>query len=406
MSADALIIGAGASGLIAAIKCAQSGKKVILLEKEILPGRKILITGNGRCNFTNTKVSPDKYFEAADFTAPALQNFTHKNCVDFFEDIGMLSHADEGRWFPITGKASSVVDCLVNTAISAGIDIRLKTHVVKIEKAGGVFKAHTRDGDIFSAKNLVLACGSPAYPQAGGTAEGYNLAQSLGHTITALSPAISAINLKEKAVARLAGLKVYANAILQGKDSEEGEIIFGANGVSGNNILSISRNALPGDKLLLDFLPQFTEKEFTAFMDKRRKQMRGASVKNFLTGILADNAANLLTDFLGIKKNSLVADLTPDIFARIIKTIKAWPFTVESLRGEKEACAARGGVNRAEIDGRTMQSKKVRGLYITGELLDVDGRCGGYNLHFAWASGVLAAKFLSHCEERSDAAIS
>ncbi|MDR1124150.1 MAG: aminoacetone oxidase family FAD-binding enzyme [Elusimicrobiota bacterium] len=401
-AADVAIIGAGASGLACGICCARAGKTVVIFEKEIIPARKILITGNGRCNFTNTAAAPDKYFEAAAFAAPALQNFTPKDCIDFFASTGLLYTEEAGgRCFPITGKASSAADCLINAFAAAGGEIKLKTEIVKISGQNNFFKMQTAGGEDFEAAKVVLACGGAAWPQAGGSAKGYDLARRLGHVITPLGFGLSPVNLKEKpALKRLAGLRVYANALLQdaaGKtiDAEEGEVIFGREGVSGNNILSISRNARAGHKLILDWLPRMGAAEFESFMRARLEAMAGLSVKNFLAGILADNAANLLTDFLGVQKNTTAGALKPDIFARIIKTIKAWPFTVEALRGGTEACITRGGVARDGVDGNTMQSKITSGLYITGELLDVDGRCGGYNLHFAWASGVLAAKAIN-----------
>ena len=401
-AADVAIIGAGASGLACGICCARAGKKVIIFEKEIIPARKIIITGNGRCNFTNAAAAPDKYFEAAAFAAPALQNFTPKDCLDFFASAGLLPTEEEGgRYFPITGKASSVADCLVNAFTAAGGEIKLKTEISKISRQNNFFGLQSAGGEVFGADKIVLACGGAAWPQAGGSTKGYDLAHSLGHATTPMSAGLSPINLKEKpALQRLAGLKIYANAALQdaaGKiiDAEKGEVIFGRAGVSGNNILSISRNARAGQKLILDWAPNMSAAEFENFMRARQKAMAGFSLKNFLAGILADNAANLLMDFLGAQKNIPASALKPDIFAKIIKTIKAWPFTVESLRGESEACITRGGVELAGVNGNTMQSKITRGLYITGELLDVDGRCGGYNLHFAWASGVLAAKTIN-----------
>lgn len=395
-TADVIIIGAGASGMACAVTCARGGKKVILLEKEIVAGRKILVTGNGRCNFTNESAGPSKYFGDSGFIKTALENFTYKDCLSFFDSLGMLYRSEDGRLFPVTGKASSVADCLVNALNKSGADIKFKAEVTKITKTGDLFKVFTVDGQTFTAANIVLACGSMAYPQVGATEAGYNLAKSFGHTIAEPKPALCALNLREKAVARLAGLKVQADVSLQdnsGKiiDNEEGEIIFGAKGVSGNNILSISRNAYAGAKIVVDFFPQFSGEEFSAFISKRRADMADFKIKDFFAGILADNASNLLIDFLGIRKNSPVADIKADIFDRIIKTLKGWPFTVESLRPWKEATAARGGVSVKEIEPLTFMSKKTKGLFVTGELLDIDGRCGGYNLHFAWASGVLSA---------------
>lgn len=383
-----IIIGAGASGLMAASVLSSAGIDTLVLEKEILPGRKILISGNGRCNFTNAKVSPAMYYGDNGFIAAALGKFSLKDCLDYFESLGLLYKKEEGRYFPITGKSSSVADCLVN---SINAEIKFKTEVTRLDRDGAGYKVFTANGEVFTACHIILACGSLAYPQAGGTQSGYKLAESIGHSIIDTKPAMCAVNLREKAVARLAGLKVDAGVSMEGF-CEIGEIIFGTGGVSGNNVLSISRNAKPGSKLIIDFMPQFTLSEFTAFINKRREQMTDRKVKDFFAGLLADSCANLLVDFLGIKKNAVLNELRPDIFDRIIKTIKAWPFTVESLRPWKEAAAAAGGVNTAEIEPDTFESKKARGVYITGELLDIDGRCGGYNLHFAWACGYSAAR--------------
>jgi predicted Rossmann fold flavoprotein len=396
-NADIIIVGAGASGLLAALECARAGFGVIVLEKEILAGRKILVTGNGRCNFSNQKAGVATYFGDKDFVKAALDKFSPKDCVAFFEDLGMLAVCEEGRYFPVTGKASSVAGSLVCAAQEAGAQFVFKEEVTEVKNTNGGYRARCADGQIFTAKNIILSCGSLAYPQAGGTESGYNLAKSLGHKINPLSPALCALNIKEAALGRLAGLKVLAKVTLADGagnviDAEEGEIIFGAKGVSGNNILSISRNAAAGHKIFIDFLPQFTAQEFDAFMTARAQKMQNRKVKDFFEGLLADSATNLLVDYLGVKKNILVSELKQDIFARIVKTIKAWPFTVEGLRPWKEASAAKGGVDTAQVQAGTFESKLSRGVYITGELLDIDGRCGGFNLHFAWASGFCAAR--------------
>jgi len=391
MTCDVIIIGAGASGLAAALKCARGGLSVTVIEKEILPGRKILVSGNGRCNFTNASVSPAKYYGDKDFITAALDKFSYKDCLDFFKELGLLYVCEDGRYFPVTGKASSVSGSLSAAAREAGANFVFKAQARGVKYSGGLYNVLCSDGNSYSSKYLILACGSLAYPQAGGSESGYELARAFGHKITALSPALCSVNLKESAVSRLAGLKVYAKVTLK-EDCEEGEIVFGARGVSGNNILSLSRNAKAGDKIFIDFLPQFSAAEFDEFIKLRRQKFAARRIKDFFEGILADGVANLLIDFLGIKKNAAVSDLKDDIFARIIKTIKGWPFTVESLRPWKEACAAAGGVDTQQVEAGTFRSKLSRGLYITGELLNVDGRCGGFNLHFAWTSGICAAE--------------
>ncbi|MDR0953261.1 MAG: aminoacetone oxidase family FAD-binding enzyme [Elusimicrobiota bacterium] len=389
--ADVIVIGGGASGITAALALARAGKKVIILEKDITLGHKILVSGNGRCNFTNAAVSPVKYYGDKNLIEAALKQFTVNDCLNFFADLGILYKEEDGRYFPITGKASTVVEAFLAALGEAGVDIRLKEEVNKIEFLPNKNIKITTQQAVFQASKIILACGSIAYPQAGGGEGGYKLAKMLGHTITPLSPALSALNLKEKAVARLAGLRVFAKVSLNG-DSEEGEIIFGRSGVSGNNILSLSRNAKAGDKIYIDFLPQFSLEDFKTLILKRKAKMGERKLKDFLNGLLADNVANLLIDYLGLKKNEITKEIKADIFDRIIKTIKAWPFTVESLRPWKEVSAAKGGVDTNEIEPNTLRSKLVGNVFITGELLDIDGRCGGFNLHFAWASGFLAAK--------------
>lgn len=390
-----IVVGAGASGMMCALQCARKGLKTLILEKEILSGRKILVSGNGRCNFTNINASPEKYYGDKAFVSSVLQQFTPKECLEFFSSLGLLyRQEDGGRYFPVTGKAASVNDCLLAALSKAGAEIKYKTEVNKIIKHNGGFKVLCQDGSAYSAHYAVLACGGAAYPQVSGTMKGYELAKSLGHSIKQPSPALCAIDFKESAVARLAGLKLYCSVWLgkNPQDKEEGEVTFGNKGAAGNNILSLSRNARREDKLFIDFLPQLSGAELAALFKKRAAMYPDFKIKELFTGALPSALANLLVDFCGLRKNTLLFELKGDIFDRIIKTVKAWPFTVAALRSFKEAIVAAGGVNTAEIENGTCASKKVKGLYITGELLDIDGRCGGYNLQFAWACGYAAAK--------------
>lgn len=394
---DVAIIGAGASGMICALQCSRAGLKTLLLEKEILAGRKISVSGNGRCNFTNINAAPCKYYGDKDFVSSVLKQFSAQDCLKFFSGLGLLfKEEDNGRYFPLAGKAACVNDCLLAALIAAGTEIKYKTQVNQIIKFAGGFKLICGGGQIYTAKNIVLACGSAAYPQTGGTTKGYELAQSLGHSVKTPKPALSAIDFKESAVSRLAGLKLYC-AVSFAKnpsDREEGEITFGNKGAAGNNILSLSRNAKQGDKILIDFLPQLSGAEVKELFKKRAAMYPDFKVKELFSGALPSALANLLIDFCGIRKNTLLFELKGNIFDKIVSTVKAWPFTVAGLRSFKECTVIAGGVNTAEIEYKTCASKKAEGLYITGELLDVDGRCGGYNLQFAWSSGYAAAKAL------------
>lgn len=398
---DIIVVGGGASGLVCALELARSSKKVALLEKEITCGRKILVSGNGECNFTNRLVAPEKYYGDQDFVKAALDQFSYQDALDYFKNLGLLYREENNRFFTYTSKASSLATCLTCALKEAGAQLVLRTEVSKItqDNKTQIFKVFSKQGQNFFAKNIVLACGSLAYPQVGGSKAGYALAQSFGHTIKSLSPALCSINLQEKAaLTRLAGLKIQAMATLKenGKliAQEEGEVLFNNQGVSGNNIFSISRNAKKGQILELNLFSQFSKQEFSAFLDERAQKYAKRKLKDFFAGILADSVANLLIDFLGFKKNLLICDLNSQNFARIKEVLQAWPFKVESLRPFEQACAACGGVDTRQIEKGTFRSLKNQNLYITGELLDIDGRCGGFNLHFAWASGFCAAKTL------------
>ena len=392
---DVTVIGGGASGMMCALRCARAGLRVLLLEKEILLGRKILVTGNGRCNFTNINASGNKYYGDGKFAETVLKIFPARACLKFFDDLGLLYREEgEGRYFPITGKSASVNDCFAAALLFVGADIKCKCEALKAYKAEGGFKVECSDGAKYCSKFLVLACGGAAYPQVSGSMKGYDLARSFGHKIINPRPALSAIDLKENAVSRLAGLKLYCAASLSDnpQQREEGEVTFGAKGVGGNNILTLSRQAQNGDKLILDFMPQFSAAEFKALLKERAAKYPSFKIKELFTGILPAPLYNLLMDYAGLRKNTLLVEINDNIFDRIISTVKGWPFTVAGIRSFKEASCTAGGVSAGEVSPERCESKLVKGLYITGELLDIDGHCGGYNLQFAWASGYAASE--------------
>ena len=306
---DVIIVGGGASGLVCTLELARGGKKVALLEKEITFGRKILVSGNGECNFTNRQVSPEKYYGDKDFVASALDKFSFQDCLNYFSALGLLYREEKNRFFTYTSKASSLASCLTCALKEAGAELFLQMEVCKItqDTKTKIFKVFTKKGQAFFSKNIVLACGSIAYPQVGGTMAGYMLAREFGHTINSVSPALCSINLQEKsALTRLCGVKVYALASLKEGDKlicqEEGEVLFNNQGVSGNNIFSISRNAKKGQKLELNLFSQFSKEEFSAFIDERAQKYPKRKLKDFFAGILADTVANLMIDFLGFKK--------------------------------------------------------------------------------------------------------
>lgn len=396
---DVIIIGAGASGLICALESAKRGLKTLVLEKADVPGRKILVSGNGRCNLTNARVRPDCYGGDRELVQTALNQFSFQDCKHYFEDLGvLLTEEDAGRWFPATGKATAVTEPLKLAAQEHGAEILTGQEAVRA-KRGKTFTVQTKTGETYQSKNLVLACGSCAYPQVTGTNAGYELAQSFGHTVITPRPTLCALNIKEKALARLQGIRCQARLTAVSNNAEiaraDGEILFTNYGLSGPAALNISGETvrhLDGGNVtvLINFFPEVTD--LNDFMRRRIARLGGRIPKHFFAGILHENVANLLIDFIGLRKNLPMREQTPNTLARAASVPGAWPVTAVSGRPWSEAMAAAGGVNTREINYNTFESHKCPRLFITGELLNVDGKSGGFNLHFAWSSGIAAAR--------------
>ncbi len=391
---DVIIIGAGASGMVCALECARAGLRTLLLDKEQQPGRKILISGNGRCNLTNRHVGPDCYHADPAVIKGALKHFSFKDCWNYFEDLGvLLREEDNGRVFPATGKATAICDALKTALKEAGVEIDIEQEVTKIHAAAVQFILTTKQKATYHALNVVLACGSCAYPHVTGTNAGYELAKSLGHKVVDPLPILSGLCIKERALTRLSGVKCYVRTTVKNIPAvqAEGEIIFTNYGINGPAVLNITQTVsreLPKGPVPLEinFFPQL--KDPKKFLEDRLDKFGSRKPKDFFTGILNEGITNLLIDFLGMRKN---APMNEQYAAKAFQTLQAWPVTVTAMRPWKEAMAAAGGVSTDEINPDTFESRQHPGLYITGELLDVDGKSGGFNLHFAWASGFTAA---------------
>lgn len=394
---DVIIVGAGASGLICALECARAGLEVLVLEKDPQPARKILISGNGRCNVTNRYVSPSHYYTDPTLIESTLSKFSFQNCWDYFTDLGvLLTEETQGRIFPSSGKSTAITEAFKTALKEEEVDIRYAAQVTHIRAAAAQFIVTTQQKDVFRAHHVVLACGSCAYPQVTGTDAGYKLAQSLGHTIISPHPVLSGMCLKERALTRLSGIRcqVRTTAKTNPSASAEGELIFTNYGINGPAVLNISHAVSDGlangpVPVEINFFPQLENP--AAFFKQRLAQFGERKPKDFFTGLLNESITNLLIDFKGLKKN---APINTQDTQRIFDTLSAWPVTVTAMRPWQEAMAAAGGVKVSEINYNTFESRLCPGLFITGELLDVDGKSGGFNLHFAWASGYIAAQMI------------
>ena len=397
-----IIIGGGAAGLMAAITAARNGAKVTVLEHQNQVGKKILVTGNGRCNFTNTDQDLSHYHSESPISmAIALKQFTCQDTVLFFKDLGIFSKNRNGYLYPHSDQASAILDVLRMECEHLKVKIACQIEVESIEKCDGIFKVHT-PGWTYEAEKLILATGSKAAPATGSDGSGYELAKRFGHTVIEPYPALVQLLSKEKCLNALAGLRVDARAILFADDkpviSNRGEVQLNANNISGIPVFQISADAAKAMSegkrchVVLDFLPDFTEELLISYLKQRIGTGGYKSATNFLTGLFAKKLCEILIEKCKFAKKITAEKFTEDDISNLCKQIKNFKIQIYGTNGFEHAQCCGGGVSLEEIDPSTMESLKVPGLYFCGELLDVHGDCGGYNLQWAWTSGYLAGK--------------
>lgn len=385
------VIGGGASGLCAAIAAKRKNPSARIVIIEALPrvGKKILATGNGRCNLTNINASAKDY--NTDFVADILKMYPPEKVIEFFNTIGLLTVTDsEGRVYPMSNTAASVLDCLRFTADSLGIEIICDTHVDKIENEGSKFVINGQ----FKSEKVIIACGGKASPSQGSDGSGFGLLKALGHAITPLYPGLVQLTVSEN-VKFLKGVRVKANVRLlsDGKtvESSKGEVLFTDYGLSGIAVMDISRKVKKGNfTCSLDILPSLSVKEIQSFIVRLKNDNPMLAVENALCGMLPKKAGQYVLKLLSVNADTPLKRLNDSEIRKIAEKIKNLTFTVKGTNGFNNAQITVGGADVREFDSRTLESKKVKGLYCTGEILDVDAICGGYNLQWAWASGLTA----------------
>ena len=395
------VIGGGAAGMMAAITAADCGHTVTLLERQSRVGRKLMATGNGRCNLTNQHAAPAHYHgEDSDFCAYALSAFDVEATLDWFAGHGLVTVTeDSGRVYPYSNMAGSVLDVLRYALEHPAIDLRAGCTVSRIRRRGNGFTVETDQGSV-SADKVILCAGGAAGSKVGGVMDGYQLAKQLGHHRTALYPSLVQLKTDPTYPRALKGVKAEAAVTIR-RGSEvlaenRGEILFTEYGVSGPAIFEVSRAAATGGEGLtveLDFLPDWDDGSTTNWLQQRRDNAAGREAGTLLAGTLHSRLGQMVCKAAGFTNQS--ADtLTDRDLQKITRCLRRFTLEIQGVCGFDQAQVTAGGLRTDEFDPQTMESRLVPGFYACGEVLDIDGDCGGYNLQWAWSSGRLAGLLL------------
>lgn len=410
---ELLVIGGGASGLLAAIFAARAGVQVSILEHKEQLGKKILSTGNGRCNLGNRRMDEACYYAGEqEFPWQVFSRFGLEESEAFWQDLGLVLRDKNGYLYPWSESAAVVTELLDREIEALGVEVRLGCHVTACvrEKAGGLWKVKSEQGD-FLAKRVVLASGSKAASVLGSDGSGYAIAESLGHQVLPVLPALVQLRCQGTFFKAWSGVRVqarvslYLEGQLAAKDC--GEVQLTDYGISGIPVFQVSRFASRGlyegkkVEVLLDFLAFLKPEEERKWFEKRLQSLEKQSANIFLAGFLQKKLATVLLKSAGIIGESRLCDLTEAQKNKLFLVLTAFRLTVLQTNSFEQAQICTGGVDVGEIDAATMESKLAAGLYLTGELLDVDGICGGYNLQWAFSSGAVAGKAAAASLKRS-----
>lgn len=406
MQEEVIVIGAGASGMMAAVTAAEKGCRVLVLEQLSQPGKKIYATGNGKCNYTNDHQTSECYRgEDPEFIRKALAHFSCQETLAAFRKMGILPQARDGYYYPVSGQAASVVDALVRRMEMLGVVLRTEERVQRItdrpEKDGTVCYQVQTDQTSYQTRNVILAVGGKAAPVHGSRGDGYKIAQKLGLQIVSPVPALTSCVLKGDFTKEWAKIRVRGRVELYSKAGEllakdQGELQLVSYGLSGIPCFQVSRYAAraleQGDKpyLLLDILPDYPEEELEKELLCRRENFAAYTAEQALEGMVHQVLGRVLLKSLGLKPKDKAGEWGDRDIRRIAERFKHWKVGIERVNGFEFAQVTAGGVLTSQLDPDTMEVRKYPGLYMTGELLDVDGICGGYNLQWAWTSGYLA----------------
>ncbi len=397
-----VVIGGGASGIMAAITAAREGADVTILEHKDRIGKKILSTGNGRCNFTNMDQKPEYYrSDIADFPWKVVSRFPVEDVIRFFQELGIHSRSRDGYLYPFSDQASAVLDVLRMEVERLGIHVVTSVNVNKVFSGKKGFQIQTNQGK-YSADRLIIATGSKAAPVTGSDGSGYELAKSFGHHLVAVVPALVQLKCKENFYKSISGIRIQGKVSIYVDgtfcSSDTGEIQLTNYGISGIPVFQVSRYAAKGihnkQKVtaVLDFMPDFPEEEFKLYLKNRILYHPEREMEDYFTGLFNKKIAGLFVKLAGLDLKRKAGTLNENELNALVKCIKTFETKVIDTNGFENGQICAGGVSVDEVNVKTLESKIIPGLYFAGELLDVDGICGGYNLQWAWSSGFVAGK--------------
>lgn len=399
-----IVVGGGAAGMMAAYAAAMVGHSVTLLEQNEKLGKKIYITGKGRCNFTNAS-ELDEIMKAVvtnpKFLYSAFYTFSNDAVMDFFESNGMPYKVERGnRVFPVSDHSSDVIKTLEKVLRSQGVKICLHTKVKKVLCDNHTISGVLLDGGkTLQADNVVIATGGRSYITTGSTGDGYQFANELGHHVVPQHPALVPLVTKEDYIVQMQGLslKNVTLTVKKGKKTlyhEFGEMLFTHFGVSGPLVLSASSlltKELPGElEGYIDLKPVLSDEQLDQRLLREISQHPKGHIKSILQQLLPSKMIPIMIHLSGISQEKSMCDLTKEERSALISLLKHFPFTIVAARGYHEAIITQGGVDVKQVDPSTMESKLVKGLFFAGEVLDLDAVTGGYNLQIAWSTGYLA----------------
>ena len=413
---NVVVIGGGPAGMMAAIQARQNRHKVILIEKMNMLGKKLLITGKGRCNITSSLYMSEFIKNIPGngrFLYSAFQNYTNQDIIDFLKEQGLQVKEERGnRIFPITDKSKDVVECFAKKLKELGVEIRLNTTVKEIIVKDNYVAGVKTDKEQIYADKVILATGGKSYPLTGSTGDGYILASKLGHTIQEIKPSLVPLEIynKEDAI-KMQGLSlrnVKIRIVEQNVDSQEkeiyedfGEMLFTHFGISGPTILSGSAHLVRYKnidnllkerkiKLYIDLKPALSEEQLDDRILRDFKEAKNKQFKNCLDNLLPQKMISYIIEKSGIPENKKVNEITKEERKKLLQLLKKLEFTIKGFRPIEEAIITSGGISIKEINPKTMESKLIKGLYFAGEIIDVDAYTGGFNLQIAYSTGYTA----------------